>query len=68
MNPRGKLGSPQRILELDELLHSFIKRRYQIEGCVLVIFVAPDIAAALKLFMEKNRFLASCFLMGNGLF
>jgi hypothetical protein len=53
---------------LDELLHSFIKRRYQIEGCVLVIFVAPDIAAALKLFMEKNRFLASCSLMGNGLF
>ena len=34
MNPRGKPGSPQRVLELDELILPLIKRRYQIEGCV----------------------------------
>jgi hypothetical protein len=29
--------------------------------------VALDIAAALKIIMEKNGFLASCSFMGNGL-
>lgn len=30
-----------------------------------VTSVALDIATALKIIMEKNGFLASCFLMGN---
>jgi hypothetical protein len=32
-----------------------------------VIVVKPNIAAALKIFMEKNGFLASYSLMGDGL-
>jgi hypothetical protein len=55
----------QRILNL----HSFIYINYAYMVIINIEFVAPDIAAAFKnnYFMEKNGFLASCSLMGNGL-